>query len=69
MERGNSTIKKILSDVCAERKKDGKSDNEGCMEDKWCMETRFTSFNKVNYIKYMNYECHGKPEKNGRFKA
>ena len=27
MERGNSTIKKILSDVCAERKKEGKSDN------------------------------------------
>ncbi len=27
MERGNSTIKKILSDVCAERKKEGKTDN------------------------------------------
>ena len=27
MERGNSTLKKILSDVCAERKKEGKTDN------------------------------------------
>ena len=30
-----------------------KSDGEGCREDKWCMETRFTSFDKVNYIKYI----------------
>jgi hypothetical protein len=27
VERGNSTIKKILSDVCAERKKERKTDN------------------------------------------
>ena len=27
MERGNATLKKILGDVCAERKKEGKSDN------------------------------------------
>ncbi len=27
MERGNSTIKKILSDVCAERNKEGKTEN------------------------------------------
>jgi len=27
VERGNPTIKKILSDVCAERKKEGKTDN------------------------------------------
>ena len=25
------------------------SDGKGCVEDKWCMETRFTSFDKVNY--------------------
>ena len=30
------------------------SDGEGCMEDKWCMETRFNSFDKVNYIKYLD---------------
>jgi hypothetical protein len=30
-----------------------KSDDEGRMEDKWCMETKFTSFDKVNYIKYI----------------
>jgi len=29
------------------------SDGEGREEDKWCMETRFTSFDKVNYIKYV----------------
>ncbi len=28
------------------------SDGEGRVEDKRCMETRFTSFGKVNYIKY-----------------
>jgi hypothetical protein len=27
VERGNSTIKKIISDVCGERKKEGKTDN------------------------------------------
>ncbi len=27
------------------------SDGEGRVEDKWCMETRLTSFDKVNYIK------------------
>jgi len=26
------------------------SDGEGRVEDKWCMETRLTSFDKVNYI-------------------
>jgi len=26
---------------------------EGRVEDKWCMETRFTSFDNVNYIKYI----------------
>ena len=36
--------------TCAE-KVEMESDGEGCMEDKWCMETRLTSFNKVNYIK------------------
>jgi len=29
------------------------SDGEGLVEDKWCTETRFTSFDKVNYIKYI----------------
>jgi len=29
------------------------SDGVGRVEDKWCMETRFTSFDKVNYIKYI----------------
>ena len=27
VERSNTTLKKILGDVCAERKKEGKSDN------------------------------------------
>ena len=29
------------------------SDGVGRVEDKWCMETRFTSFDKVNY--YIQY--------------
>ena len=33
MKRGNATLKKILGDVCAERKKEGKSDNwDLCLE-------------------------------------
>jgi len=32
---------------CAEKVK-MESDGEGRVEDKWCMETRFTSFDKVN---------------------
>ena len=27
VERSNATLKKILEDICAERKKEGKSDN------------------------------------------
>jgi len=42
------------------------SDGEGCVEDKWCMETRFTSFDKVNYMKiYIHYGCPDKPVKKG----
>ena len=46
------------------------SDGEGRMEDKWCMETRFNSFDKVNYIKYL--DLMGAPkrlEKRGGLKA
>jgi len=38
------------------------SDGEGCVEDKWCMETRFTSFDKVHYIKiYIHDGCPVEP--------
>jgi hypothetical protein len=30
------------------------SDDEGRVEDKWCMGKRFTSFDKVNYRKYIS---------------
>ncbi len=34
------------------------SDGEGRVEDKWYMETRFSSFDKVNYIKiYIHDGC------------
>jgi len=46
------------------------SDGEGRVEDKWCMETRFTSFDKVNYIKiYIHYGCPDEPVKKGGAKS
>jgi len=42
------------------------SDGEGRVENKWCMETRFTSFDKVNYIKiYIHDGCPEEPVKRG----
>jgi len=42
------------------------SDGEGRVEDKWCMETRFTSFDKVTYIKIYEHDgCPEEPEKKG----
>jgi len=45
------------------------SDGEGGVEDKWCMETRFTSFGKVNFIKWLYDECPEVPVKKGGLKA
>jgi len=46
------------------------SDGEGHVEDKWCMETRFTSFDKVNYIKiYIHDGCPEEPVKKGGSKS
>jgi len=46
------------------------SDGEGRVEDKWCMETRFTSFDKVNCIKiYIHDGCPDEPVKRGGLKA
>jgi len=33
------------------KKVEMESDDKGRVEDEWCMETRFTSFDKVNYVK------------------
>jgi len=46
------------------------SDGEGRVEDIWCMETRFTSFDKVNYIKiYIHDGCPEEPVKEGGSKS
>jgi len=46
------------------------SDGEGRVEDKWCMETRFSSFEKVNYINIYIYDgCPEEPVKKGGLKA
>jgi hypothetical protein len=46
------------------------SDGEGSMDDKWCMETRFTSFDKVNYIEiYIHDGCPAGPVKKGGSKS
>ncbi len=46
------------------------SDGEGRVEDKWCMETRFTSFDKVNYIKiYIHDGSSDEPVKKGGSKS
>jgi len=45
------------------------SDGEGREEDKWCMETRFISFDKVNYIKYTCDGCPEEPVKKGGSKS
>jgi len=46
------------------------SDGKGRVEDKWCMETRFTSFDKVNYIKiYIHGGCPEQPTKKGGAKS
>ena len=43
-----------------------KSDSEGRVEDKWCMETKFTSFERVYYIKiYKQDGCPEEPVKKG----
>jgi len=46
------------------------SDGEGRMVDKWCMETRFTSFDKVNCIKICIHDgCPDEPVIKGGSKS